>query len=157
MSFAPLMKMNTTLLAGLSGLIWGLMGASFSQKVAGAHVWFAVPLGIPIGIAVFRGSRWTYKKPRWVLFFTAIISTIIAVALFGLCVGLVDLMRDIPNRNGLAVVIQSMLAYLFGLLTMPPFWAFFLLSFANHALLRFRINQTRSVSEKPDHAAAIHH
>ena len=157
MSFAPLMKMNTTLLAGLSGLIWGLMGASFSQKVAGAHVWFAVPLGIPIGIAVFRGSRWTYKKPRWVLFFTAIISTIIAVALFGLCVGLVDLMRDIPNRNGLAVVIQSMLAYLFGLLTMPPFWAFFLLSFGNHALLRFLIFQAPKVSEKSNHAPEVDH
>ena len=151
------MKMNATLLAGLSGLIWGLMGAYFSQKVVGAHVWFAVPLGIPIGIAVLRGSRWTYEKPRWVLFLAVIISTIIAVALFGLCVGLADLMRDIPNRNGFAVVIQSMLSYLFGLLTMPPFWAFFLLSFANHALLRFLINPTSKVSEKSNHAPAIHH
>ena len=156
MPFAPLMKNNPQLLAGLSGLIWGLMGASFSQKVVGAHVWFAVPLGIPIGIAVLRGCRWTYEKPRWVLFLAVIISTIIAVALFGLCVGLVDLMRDIPNRNGFAVVIQSMLSYLFGLLTMPPFWAFFLLSFANHALLRFLINPTPKVSEKSNHAPAVH-
>ncbi|MBT7535920.1 MAG: hypothetical protein HN610_10170 [Verrucomicrobia bacterium] len=151
------MKNNPTLLAGLSGLIWGLMGASFSQKVVGAHVWFAVPLGIPIGIAVLRGSRWTYEKPRWVLFSTAIVSTIVAVALFGLCVGLVDAMRDIPNRNGFSVVIQSMLAYVFGLLTMPPFWAFFVLSFANHALLRFLINQTSKVSEKSNHAPAVDH
>ncbi|HCZ02590.1 MAG TPA: hypothetical protein DHV39_04135 [Verrucomicrobiales bacterium] len=156
MSFAPLMKIDTTLLAGLSGLIWGLMGACFSQKVAGAHVWFAAPLGIPIGIAVLRGSRWTYEKTRWVLFSAVIIRTIMAVALFGLCVGLVDLMRDIPNRNGFAVMIQSMLTYLFGLLSMPPFWAFFLLSFANHALLRFLINQTPKISEKSNHAPAVH-
>jgi hypothetical protein len=150
-------KGTATWIAGLSGCLWGVFGAYFSEKTIGTHVWFTAPLGIPIGIAVFLGSRWTYEKSRLVFFSTAIISTVIGTSLFGLCVGLVDLMRDIPNRNGFAVIIQSMLAYPFGLLTMPPFWAFFLLSFGNHALMRLLFYRTLKVSEKHDDASAKHH
>ena len=140
-----------TWIAGLSGCIWGLLGCYFSENSVGTHVWFAAPLGFPIGIAAFYTTRWTYEKSCWVLVPTAITSTIIAVALFGLCVGLADLTRDIPNRKEFSVVIQNMLAYLFGLLTMPPFWTFFILSFGNHGLLRFLIRRNSRLPDRPDH------
>lgn len=125
--------------AAFSGLLWGLLGAYLTSQIAGSHSWFAAPGGIVIGLLVFYSCRWTYRRPLWILLPTAFVSTFFAVALFGLCLGVADVMRDIPNRIGWAVVMQSMNACLWGLAFSPPYWLLFLLSFGNHALLRYHV------------------
>lgn len=128
--------MRAAVTSTLSGLLWGLLGSFLTRNVFGVHSWLAAPCGIFIGLLVFWGSRWTYRKSAWTLVPTGIISTFVAVALFGLCLGFADLTRDIPNRTGWAVVVQSMNACLWGLIFAPLYWPLFILSFANHALLR---------------------
>ncbi len=125
--------------SAISGLLWGLLGAYLTRQVAGPHSWFAAPGGILIGLVVFHISRWTYRRSLWTLLPTTLISTFIAVGLFGLCLGFADLMRGIPNRTDWAVVVQSMNACLWGLIFIPPFWLLFFLSFGNHALLRYLV------------------
>ncbi|MCP5519839.1 MAG: hypothetical protein H7A45_21575 [Verrucomicrobiales bacterium] len=85
---------------------------------------------------MFRLSRWTYRKPLWFLVPTAVVSTLLGVALFGLCLGFADWMRGIPNRIGWAVVVQSVHACLWGVLFNPIQWGLFLLAIGNHALIR---------------------
>jgi len=120
----------------LSGLIWGILGAWLSAGGVPSFRWFAVPGGILIGALIYRTSRWTYRASPWALLPTAAVTTVIAVALFGLAVGLVDLARGIPGRIPLAVVLQTVLGFLWGLLYSPLLWWLFLLALANHALLR---------------------
>ena len=128
--------MTTALTAAVSGLAWGLLGAYMTSGLAGPQSWYAAPSGILIGLLVFWISRWTYWRPAWLLFPTAVISTAIGVALFGLFVGVAGLTSDVPTRIGAFVMVQSMLACLWGLFCVPTHWALFLLAFGNHALLR---------------------
>lgn len=134
--------MKPAIASAASGLAWGFLGAYLTRRVAGPHSWFAAPGGIVIGLFVFWISRWTYRKPFWFLVPTAVLSTLIAVALFGLCLGIADLARGIPGRISSAVVLQSMNACLWGVLFVPLYWPLFLLAFGNHALVRYlmRIN-----------------
>ncbi len=67
----------------------------------------------------------------------SILSTIVAVALFGLCLGVVDLSRDMPNRIPWAVVVQGINICLWGLIFIPVYWLLFPLSFGKHALIRY--------------------
>lgn len=127
--------------SALSGLLWGILGAFLTQKVAGLHSWIAAPAGIPIGIFVYYLSRRTYQKSLWHLVPVSILTTFVAVALFGLCVGGADLTRDIPNRIGWAVVVQGMNTCLWGLVFIPLLWSLFLLSYANHAAVRFIVQR----------------
>lgn len=142
--------MKPAIVSAISGLAWGLLGAYLTRKVAGPHSWFAAPGGIVIGLVVFWISRWTYRKPFWVLVPTAILSTFIAVAVFGFCLGVADLIRDMPNRIGWAVVVQSMNACLWGLFFVPLYWSLFLLAFGNHALVRHFWRIDGDISDPPN-------
>jgi hypothetical protein len=133
-SFGETMK--TVVVSAMSGLLWGLLGAYLTRNIAGPYSWLAAPSGPVIGLFVFYVSRWTYWRPVWVLIPTAMVSTFLAVGLFGLFLGFADLSRAMPNRIGWAVVVQSMLACLWGIIFIPLYWPLFLLSFGNHALLR---------------------
>jgi hypothetical protein len=106
---------------------------------------------------VLWASRWTYRKPAWFLILTAIISTLFAVALFGLCLGFADLMRGIPNRIAWAVIVQSMNACLWGLLFMPFYWPLFILAYGNHALLRYMVKTEAEPSSPPNAGSASLH
>src|SRR4051812_4126841 len=128
--------MKAAVASAIAGLPWGLLGAYLTRNTAGPHAWLAALGGPVIGLLVFHASRWTYSRPVWVLIPTAIVSTILAAGLFGLCLGFADLARDIPNRVGWAVVVQSMNACLWGVVFIPVYWLLFLLSFGNHVLLR---------------------
>lgn len=138
-------------ISALSGLFWGILGAFLTQNVVGSHSWFAAPSGIFIGIAAYYLSRWAYRKSIWYLALASIISTFIAVALFGLFLGAADLARDIPNRDPSEVILQSMIACLWGLLFVPIYWSLFLLAFGNHLLIRYlhRRNAEQAAGEQP--------
>lgn len=129
--------MKAAFASAISGLLWGLLGSFLTSRIVGPHAWMAAPGGPVIGLLIFYGSRWAYRRPVWVLALTAIASTFIAAGLFGLCLGLADLSRDLPNRIGWAVVLQSMNACLWGVIFIPMYWPLFLLSFGNHALVRY--------------------
>jgi len=122
-------------ISALSGLVWGILGAFLTQDAAGSYSWFAAPSGIFIGIAVYYLSRWAYRKSVWYLALASVISTFIAVALFGLFLGAADLTRDIP-RIPSAVILQGMYTCLCGLLFIPFYWSLFPLAFGNHLLIR---------------------
>lgn len=121
----------------VSGLCWGILGSLSTQSLFGPFAWFAAPLGVPIGLLVYWMSRRFYSKSLWVLLPVAVIFTFGAVALFGLCLGVVDLSRDAPNRIAWAVIVESMNACLWGLIFIPIYWLLFPLSFGNHALIRY--------------------
>ena len=129
--------MKAVIASAVSGLGWGLLGSWITSKMSGPHSWLAAPGGILIGVIIFYLSRRFYRKSVWIVIPVAIVTTFIAVALFGLCLGFADLMRNIPGRIAWAVVLQSMNACLWGLVFIPLYWALFLLAFGNHLLIRY--------------------
>ena len=128
----------------ISGLMWGIIGSLATQSSLGPFSWLAAPLGMIIGLFVYRLSRRFYSRSIWMLIPVSLISTFLAVALFGLCIGLIDLSRAIPNRIPWAVVFQAMNACLWGLIFIPVYWLLFPLSFANHTLIRHLTLRSKS-------------
>lgn len=119
-----------------SGLLWGIIGSLATQSSFGRFSWFVAPLGMVIGLLVYWLSRRFYSKPVWMLIPVSLISTFLGVALFGICLGLIDLSRATPDRIPWAVVAQAMNACLWGLIFIPVFCLLFPLSLANHTLIR---------------------
>ena len=74
-----------------SGLLWGIIGSLATQSSFGRFSWFVAPLGMVIGLLVYWLSRRFYSKPIWMLIPVSLISTFLGVALFGICLGLIDL------------------------------------------------------------------
>ena len=124
------------LISAITGLLWGILGAYLTQEVAGLYSWLAAPSCLFIGAFIYFLSRRFYRMSVWALIPVSIVSTFVAVAVFGLFVGAADLIRDIPSRVGWEVVIQGMISCLWGLVCIPLYWVLFLLAFGNHALLR---------------------
>ena len=132
----------------ISGLLWGILGSLATLSVFGPRSWFAAPLGALIGSLVYFLSRRFYTRSLLALIPVSILSTFVAVALFGLCLGAVDLFRGTGNRIPWAVIVQGMNACLWGLLYIPIYWLLFPLSFGNHALIRHLTLQTQARSEQ---------
>lgn len=125
-----------------SGLLWGALGSLATQSTFGPISWFVAPLGMLIGLLVYRLSRRFYSKSLWVLIPVSLISTVLAVALFGLFLGLIDLSRASPHPDPWAVVVQPMGLCLIGLIGIPVYWLLFPLSFANHFWIRHLTRRT---------------
>lgn len=97
----------------------------------------AAPFGAFVGILIYFLFRSFYRKSFKWMFPIAVISTYIAVFLFGLILGMVDLASNrSPNSIGSAVVLQAAIACLWGITFFPLYWFFFVLSFFNHCLIR---------------------
>jgi surface polysaccharide O-acyltransferase-like enzyme len=132
-----------------SGLLWGILGSLATQNTFGPISWFVAPLGMLIGLLVYWFSRRFYSKSLWMLIPVSLISTVLAVALFGLCIGLIDLSRAIPHRTPWAVIVQAMGLCLIGLIAIPIYWLLFPLSFANHFLIRHLTRRTQAEQGAP--------
>ncbi len=90
-----------------------------------------------VGLLVFLASRPLYRKSFGWLVPTAVVTLFFATALFGLCVGTIDVMLCAnTSRATLEVLVQNMLAYLWGLVCVPVCWALFPLALLNHAWIR---------------------
>ena len=131
--------MNPSLMASaVSGLIWGIIGSTlFWMSSGGLHpIYFcAAPFGILVGVLVYFLFKWSYTKSIFWIFPIAIFSTYIAVAIFGLGLGILDLVRN-PNRITYAVILQASIACLWGITFIPIYWSLFGLSFLNHLVIR---------------------
>jgi hypothetical protein len=122
--------------------------------MSGPHSWLAAPGGILIGVIIFCISRRFYQKSVWFLLPVAIVTTFIAVALFGLCLGFADLMRDLPGQIAWAVVLQGMNACLWALIFIPLYWALFPLAFGNHLLIRYLTAREAEPAASPNRGPA---
>jgi hypothetical protein len=123
-------------LSGVSGVLWGCVVTVIAFDAAPRAIWgglIASPLiGCMIGAAT---KRWSYLSlPLRVV--VALVSVYVAAALFGLGVGLYDwLAVDIPNRIAYGVVVQAVLAFLWGLTFIGWCLVFWPLAYLNHWLL----------------------
>jgi hypothetical protein len=129
------------ILAAASGIAWGAIGhvlvaGSFPEAARGGL--YASPLiGVIIGITFKRAGRLQLAGKV----FVSLLSLYLAVSLFGLAVGVYDAFRGLPNRILSAVIIQAILAYLWGLTFFG--WVIILwpLAFLNHSLLWWAVNR----------------
>jgi hypothetical protein len=128
--------MPLVVIPAVSGLLWGLLGAWLTQKIFGPYVWIAAPTGILIGLLIYQLSRRFYSGPAWQLVPVAIVTTIMAVGLFGIVVGIVDATSGSGNRMIWKTVVQSANACVAGLLFLPAYWPLFLVAWGNHWLIR---------------------
>lgn len=132
-------KRKAIIASAVSGLCWGILGSWLTRDMF-AKTWLAAPGGIAVGVMVFYLCRWTYRKPLPILIPTAVLSTFVAVGLFGVCLGIADLTREIPqlpHRTGWGVVAFASYACMLGLWLIPIFWPLFVVAFGNHLLIRY--------------------
>ena len=126
--------------SALSGLVWGTVGSLLFWRHSGlikpAYL-LAAPFGTFVGILTYFFFRSFYRKSFKWMFPIAVISTYIAVFLFGLVLGVVDLVSNLnPNRISSAVDLQAAIACLWSITFFPLYWIFFVFSFFNHCLIR---------------------
>jgi hypothetical protein len=114
--------------SALSGLAWGAIGSLLFWRHAGnpkPFYFFAIPFGCVIGILIYFVFRPFYRKSSKWLFPVSIVSTYLAVFLFGLVLGLADLaFNDTANRIAYAVILQAAIACLWGVTFFPIYCSF---------------------------------
>jgi hypothetical protein len=130
-------RMRYYWLSLLSGCVWAaialiLASGAFGELIVGGLI--AAPF---IGLLVGLLYRPAYRLPKAAQAFGALLTLYLAVALFGLAVGAFDaLWRDIPDRTGTGeVILQAMLAALWGVTFSGYVLLLWPLSFFNHRLL----------------------
>jgi len=124
------------LLSLVSGAIWGLIALGLGYSWLQQRVWGGVLVAPLIGLAVGIAARSFERRPGWLRTLHALVALYLAAALFGLAVGVADLvLLDAPGRRPIAVVLQSVYAIIWGL-TFSGYVAFLWpLAYANHALI----------------------
>jgi hypothetical protein len=116
--------------------LWGCIVTVIAFGMAPRAIWgglIASPvIGCLIGVAT---KHWCFR-PTSLRVATALLSLYVAAALFGLGVGIYDwLSLQTANRIPYAVVLQSVLAFLWGLTFLGWFILFWPLAYLNHWLL----------------------
>ena len=123
-------------LSCLSGLAWGLLVwqvifEGLAPALPGGVI--ASPfIGLGIGMAT---KRW-YRLPVWLQIGSAVVSLYVATVLFGLAVGVYDvLVIDLPDRIPFAVILQDVLGFLWGLTFTGFLFVLGPLAYLNHWLM----------------------
>jgi hypothetical protein len=122
--------MNSLRRSVVAGLSWGLLGAVIYSRMPWYGIVGAVVAGPFVGIAVFFGSRWSYSSRSGVALWT-IPSVYIAVAMFGLVIGVLD-----SVMRGTEMIVLTVVSSLWGISIPSPFWLLFPLAFATHLWVR---------------------
>jgi len=119
-----------------SGGVWGLIALGLGWSWLHQRVWGGVLLAPLIGLGVGLAARGFSRLPGWGRALHALVALYVAAALFGLGVGLWDLLvLDIPGRRPGAVVLQAIYGVLWGTTFTGYVVLLWPLSIANHALL----------------------
>jgi len=128
--------MNPLIASLLSGAAWGVLGAYFTFRLAGPWSPYATISGPLIGIFIFYISRWVYRRSWLLIIPWSIISTYIAVILFGFALGIAHALQPL---SGVAwkVIVESAIACPAGLTIIPFFWILFPLALFNHLFIKW--------------------
>ena len=121
--------------SAISGCIWAVIAYFLASELMGTIIVGGLLASPLIGIGVGLIYRRAYHKSLLARVGMSLVTLYVAAALFGMAVGIFDATRPIPSRHLGAVVLQSVLAILWGV----TFTGFFLflwpLSFVNHWLI----------------------
>ncbi|MDA7928665.1 hypothetical protein N9B54_01780 [Mariniblastus sp.] len=121
--------------SAISGFIWAVIAYFLASQWMGTIIVGGLLASPLIGIGVGLIYRPAYYKSLLARVGMSLVTLYFAAALFGMAAGINDAMRPIPNRLLGEVVLQSVMATLWGV----TFTGFFLflwpLSFANHWLV----------------------
>jgi hypothetical protein len=124
------------LLSLASGVVWGAIALGLGYSWMQQRVWGGVLVAPLIGLAVGIAARGFDRRPGWLRALHALAALYLAAALFGLAVGVADLvLLDAPGRRPIAVVLQSVQGVLWGLTFTGYVLLLGPLSYANHALV----------------------
>ncbi len=134
------------LLSGVSGVLWGSVVTVIAFDVAPRAIWGGLIASPVIGCAIGAATKRWLRLSVLLRVVVALVSVYVAAALFGLGVGLYDwLAVDIPNRIPYGVVVQAVLAFLWGVTFRGWFLVFWPLAYLNHWLLG-RISPARQLT-----------
>jgi hypothetical protein len=126
-----------------AGLLWGVLGYFLGERGFRTMIWGGALASPLIGILVGR-----FIHPRFVdssgamRVFIALISLLAASILFGLAMGITDLVLGHPGRRAVEVVLQPVIGVLWGVTIGGFFIALWPLAYATHYFLEFTIQES---------------
>lgn len=124
------------LLSVVSGIVWGCLVTVIAWDAFPRAIWGGLIVSPAIGCIIWAATTRWCRLPISLRVVVALMSMYAAGALFGLGVGLYDwLALDIPNRIPYGVVVQAVLAFLWGLTFPGWFLILWPLAYLNHWLL----------------------
>lgn len=124
------------LLASLSGLGWGLLVWLVIFEGIGPHLVGGVIISPIIGFGIGMATRRWYRLNLLLRIALALVSLYAAAVLFGLAVGVHDwLFSDMTNRIWHAVILQTILMFLWGLSLTGYLLVLGPLAYLNHWLM----------------------
>jgi len=132
-----------TALCAASGIVWAgiawLIGFTQIPGLLWCGLLAAPVIGIITGVVYLPA----YRHSRWVRALYALGTLYLAVALFGIAVGVADALRDIPGRSFGGLLLQGVLGTLWGVTFTGYVIILWPLAFANHGFLeRYRESST---------------
>ena len=123
------------LLAALAGGLWGLFAYVLALRFMGRIAWGGVLASPLIGLIVARIYLAMYGRSSRIRWLMALVTLYVAAMLFGLGAGIYDAVPPVANRLTHAVIVQDVLATLWGV-TVSGFVLFLWpLTYATHWLL----------------------
>ena len=124
------------LLSAISGCAWAIIAYVLTLGTLRSGIVFGGLVASPlIGLLIGFIFVPVYRQPRFVQFALSLVTLYIAVALFGLCVGLYDAAHPLPNRTGtLEVIFESVAGCVMGV-TFGYVVVLWPLAYFNHRLL----------------------
>ena len=128
--------MHYYILCFLSGLIWAGIAYLLVPGPLGPLLWAGMVASPFIGVIIGISFRPAYRWPRAARILFSLVTLYLAVTIFGLVVGLYDVASsDEPNRIPSAVVIEYILAFLWGVTFTGYAVLLWPLAYLNHRLL----------------------
>ena len=123
-------------MSALSGCVWALLAYALILDAMGSLIWGGVIASPLIGLLIGLLYRPAYKFSKVGQVFSSLITLYIAVTLFGLAMGIYDAYgHSIPNRIHSEVILETVLATLWGVTFLGYFLFLWPLSYFNHRLL----------------------
>ena len=133
------------LLSCVSGAVWGCIVALMAFSAIPYAIWGGLIAGPAIGLLIGLATRPWCRLPTALRIPATLLSLYLAAALFGLGVGVYDwLAVDIPYRIPSAVVLQAVLAFLWGLTFTGAVLVLWPLAYLNHWLLARMCRQSET-------------
>jgi hypothetical protein len=129
-SLSPMVRLSAA-----SGLMWGLIAWFIGYRVFGHRIWGGIVVAPLIGILIGRLSWPLHNKPRWVQIAGSLFYLYVAAACFAISMVLFSPVIGPRNVRLSAVLIEHVLAVLWGLTFGGYALVLWPLSYFNHRLV----------------------